>query len=206
VSSGPGRRPRGQSGTCAALPADRDREPSCSSSANLLRIFLAEISDVRPNDVEQLADDGGHAAEMARPARAFEQVLQAANGNRGSEARWVDRGGRGMEHQIGMLALAKPNVGIERPRIALEVLVGPELEGIDEDRDDDAAGPRPALAGSGWRDPHAARPSSARAPRSRERGGGGGGGRATAARVSAMVSTISIFTVSLPPAQGEHHL
>lgn len=38
----------------------------------LLEVFLAEAGDVWLNKVEQLTDDGRHAAEMARAAGAFE--------------------------------------------------------------------------------------------------------------------------------------
>ena len=90
----------------------------------------------------------------------------------------LDRRG---EHDVDALALAHAEVGLERARVAVEVLAGPELERVDEDRGDDraVAGVLARRRGSGWRGLRAGRPSWARTPT------GGRRARASASSVPA---------------------
>ena len=66
----------------------------------LLGVLLAEHGDVRPHRGEQLGDDGGHAAEMARSVRALEPIGERAGLDMGLETGRVHRcGGRGV-HRV----------------------------------------------------------------------------------------------------------
>ena len=59
---------------------DVDRQVEVADHApdagELLRVLLAEKRDVGAGEVQQLAHDGQHAVEVARPARALEHVAQ----------------------------------------------------------------------------------------------------------------------------------
>src|SRR5271165_2379445 len=52
-------------------------------------IFLAEERGVRFNDMKQLGDNRGYAAEMARARTAVELFAQAFHGHPGYGAGWI---------------------------------------------------------------------------------------------------------------------
>src|SRR5207248_6172916 len=79
---------------------DRDVQVADETSdhGELLRVLLAEVGTLRPDEVEQLQADGGDAAEVAGPGRALGSGL--AGIDPGGEARWVELLGRRREHDV----------------------------------------------------------------------------------------------------------
>ena len=119
------------------LPDDRE----------LLGVFLAEHGDVRPHQVEEGADDGGDAAEVAGAARAFEPEGGAGGLDERGIARRVDRLYVRQEEEVAARGFEHGGVLFRLAGVAGEVLVRPELGRVDEDGRHDPVGP---LAG----DPH----------------------------------------------------
>ena len=112
-------------------PADHDR---------LLRVLLAEESDVGLHDVEQLGDDGGDALEVLRPPllrRSVQHVRQPRDGDRGRESPRVDLLHRRHKEEIDSLGRGNARIARLVVRIRVEVLPGAELGRVDEQRHDD---------------------------------------------------------------------
>jgi len=125
-----------------------------------LIIFFPEHSDVRLDDIEQLGDHGGHAAEEDGPAAPAQPLLQLLHPNprlvrmpsgvlqarhrttgRASGGGATDVEVRGTEDcgddpGGGQLAEVAGEVG----GVSGEVLGGSELAGVDVDGDDDGDG------------------------------------------------------------------
>src|SRR5262249_35240676 len=99
-----------------------------------------EVGHIGLDEMEQLQDHGGHAAEVAGPGSAAEAVLKPVNLHIGAEARQVYGLDFGGEDQVGAFPRANLQVLLERARIAGEVLGGTELNRVDEDGDHDEAG------------------------------------------------------------------
>ena len=93
------------------------------------------------DDIEKLEDDGRHTPEMPGPGLAAEPVLEAADFDVGPVAGGIDLRGVGIEEAVDARLLQVGRVFLEVPRVFLEVLVRPELGGIDEDADDGDIGP-----------------------------------------------------------------
>ena len=118
---------------------DRHREVQVSLQAandgELLVVLLAEHGHIRLDDIEQPADHGRHAVEMAG--------AKLATQDRGQPRHGYDRAGildprihlidRGRKQQVGTGTRQPAAVMVERARIGLEVLAGAELGRIDED-------------------------------------------------------------------------
>ena len=84
----------------------------------LLGVLPAEISRVRPDDFEQLEDDGADAAEMARPGLPAKLVLQAFDLDVRAKAGRIHVSRLGREKDIRPLADEQGRVAFEVPRIA----------------------------------------------------------------------------------------
>ena len=113
--------------------------------------------------VEQLGDDRGDAVEVAGARRAFEGLGErAADVHDGREALGVHLVCAGREHDVHAGVREQVEVALLVARVALEVLAGAELRGVDEDGGGDRGA---ALAGGRARatgGPRAARPWWAR--------------------------------------------
>jgi hypothetical protein len=114
---------------------------------HLLGVLLPEEGHVGADDVEQLAHDGAHACEVARPALgALQHRREPADGDLRREPRGVDLAhGRGEEH-VHAEPLGDRRVGGLRARVGVEVRGLVELRGVDEEghHDEVAALPRGA--------------------------------------------------------------
>ncbi len=74
---------------------------------------------------------------MPGPRRPFQHVLQADDFDEGAKVRRIHHVNGGVEDEVGTAAGALDEVVVEVARVALQILVRPELRGVDEDRDDD---------------------------------------------------------------------
>eukprot|EP00968_Pinguiococcus_pyrenoidosus_P010126 scaffold803_cov310-Pinguiococcus_pyrenoidosus.AAC.39 len=106
-----------------------------SHDGALHAVLLSEERLVRLHDVEQLRHDGAHASEEARPPPRLGGTLNDALRHHkrpvlGSVHRLE---GRSQDDVHAGVAEAL-HIGIQTPGIAVEVLVGPELGRIHEDR------------------------------------------------------------------------
>ena len=114
-----------------------------ADQGELLRVLLAEHRDGRAGQVQQLEHHGQHAAEEPGAELALEPLPGRARvDGHLRRAAGVHLGRRGREDQVRPLAGADGQVLVQGPGVAVEILVRPELERVDEDRDDHAA-PRP---------------------------------------------------------------
>ena len=97
------------------------------------------------DNVEEFGNDRGNAREMTGPESAAQNVRKF----RHVDNRAVLVSGRidvdhfRLKQQIRARFLEKPPILLGRPRIRREILVGTELQRIDEDTDDDAIGQYP---------------------------------------------------------------
>ena len=104
----------------------------------LLGVLLAEVGAIRPDDVEELQADRGHAAEMPRPELAFQLAAELSDVDPGSVAVRVHLLGRGREEDVDAGLLGELRIALLVARIAVEVLAGRELGRVHEEaRDDD---------------------------------------------------------------------
>jgi hypothetical protein len=100
--------------------------------------LLAEYSDVRRRDVEELRDHRAHALEM--PGTEIAVQPQRDLGRRDVDLRRM----RihlllvGREHDVAAGFPEQLHVALERARIAIEVAAGIELQAVHEDGRDDA--------------------------------------------------------------------
>ena len=103
----------------------------------LLVVLLAEHRHVGPHQPEQLGHHREHAGEVAGPRGALEDRGQRAgvDGDLRRTAR-VDLVDRRREEDVDALGLAERQVLVERARVAVEVLAGPELQRVHEQRHD----------------------------------------------------------------------
>ncbi len=106
-------------------------------NATLLGVLLAEKSRVGLCDVEKLEHHRRHAAEMARPRRAAQAVLELRDLDEAAKIRRINCRRVRHKDQMDTLSGAKLNVFIQWPRVAGKILVGAELHRIDENRHDD---------------------------------------------------------------------
>ena len=102
----------------------------------LLSVFLAEGGDVRPDDLEELGDDGRHPAEVPGAARPLEAVGEPRHLDERARPLRVDLLGLGGEDDVHPFLREHLDVAGEVARVACQVFVRPELRGIDEDRHD----------------------------------------------------------------------
>ena len=122
----------------------RDREVEVAAhppdEQQLLGVLLPEVRRAAPGQVHELADDREHAVEVPRPGLALEHVAERAGGDAHARvALGVDDVGGRREDEVDASGRADLEVGVEGARVAREVLLGPELERVEEDRHDDVA-------------------------------------------------------------------
>ncbi len=107
----------------------------------LLGVLLPEQRDVGAGEVQQLGDDGEHAVEVTGPGRAFQALAHRARGDPDLRfATGVDLVDGRREDHVGAGRAGHREIGVQGARVAVEVGGLPELERVDEDRDDDLAG------------------------------------------------------------------
>ena len=104
----------------------------------MLGVLLAEVGQVRLDDVKELGDDGADAAEMLRSGLAAEVVGQFVDVNPGELGLGVHLLDRGDEEKVDAQVVAGLSVGIECAWVGLKVFIGAKLGGVDEDADDGA--------------------------------------------------------------------
>ena len=110
----------------------------------LLVILPAEERGAWADDVQEFADHGANAAEVARSARSTHCFGEVIDFHERLEAGSVHLVRRRCEDHIHTHLPACFRIGIERLWVRIEILVGAELRRVDEDADDDeiARGPR----------------------------------------------------------------
>ena len=99
----------------------------------LLKVLQTKNGHVRRGDVKKLQHHRADAAEMPRPRRAAERLRDALFIHPRGEIRRVHLRGLRVEDQIDPLALAEFPIGFERPGIAGEILLRPELRRVHKD-------------------------------------------------------------------------
>ncbi len=102
----------------------------------LLEILLAEDRDVGANGAEQLGHHGGDAVEMPGPSLPVPAIAQALDADRRGETRRIHVLSLGQPQQVATRLLQHLGVLLLLPRVAVEVLVRPELQRIDENGGD----------------------------------------------------------------------
>jgi hypothetical protein len=112
----------------------------------LLRVLLAEVGEVRADDVEENRQDGGDAAKVAGTRCAFELLGEAFDFDVGGKVFRVNFFGRRGEDVVHVVIGESHRVFRQIARVAREVFLRPELFGVDEDRDDHDIAHAPRLA------------------------------------------------------------
>ena len=103
----------------------------------MLKVLLAEVGVARAGDREQLGDDGGDAVEVAGPRGAIEHFGHATDRDVGVHAAGIHLLDRRGEDKVGPGSSGERVVGVECARVGRQVLMGAELQGVDEDGDGD---------------------------------------------------------------------
>jgi len=106
----------------------------------LLPVLFAEYREIRRDLIEQLGHHGRHAGEMAgadRPAQGFAKPADRNAGREALRIHFLDHGG---PEQRDVRRFEQQRILRGLPRIGGEILVRPELGGVDEDRDDHVGG------------------------------------------------------------------
>jgi hypothetical protein len=102
----------------------------------LLYVLLPEVDAVGLNDVEELGDHGTDAAEMsAAPGHAAEPLGEAAHEDAGHGGLGVHLFRLRREDGISPRFVGRRHIGLQAPRVGVEVLTGPKLGRIDVDAD-----------------------------------------------------------------------
>ena len=92
-------------------------------------------------DLQELRHDGRDAPEVGGALGGFEALRQrTVDQDGGVEAGRIHDGLRRQEHGVGARLPQQPEVGVEVAGVALQVLLGAELQRIEEDRDQRAVG------------------------------------------------------------------
>ena len=108
----------------------------------LLGVLLAVVEEVTLREVHELGDDREHPVEVPRPRLPLEQVPERPGGDaHPGVPLGVDDVGRGCEDEVHPFAGADLEVVVEGPRVLRQVLLGPELERVEEDRHEHVLGP-----------------------------------------------------------------
>ena len=122
------------------LHGDVEVEDHPADRRELLGVLLPEQREVRSGQVQQLEHDGADPIEVARATGALEDLAEGPGADPDEGCGRVDDVGVRGEHHVRSLPLEQREVGGQGPGIAVEVLTGPELQRVDEDRCDDAVG------------------------------------------------------------------
>ena len=102
--------------------------------AELLGIFAAEVGPVGLHDVEQLADDGGDAAEVSGPRCPLQAISEVLYVHEGAEVVRIHRACFRYEDGIHAPFFEHGKVARQVAGVGSEVFVRPKLQGIDEYR------------------------------------------------------------------------
>ena len=97
---------------------------------------------MRLHDVEELRDHRAHAAEVPRARGAAQRVGERLHDHEGVVGRGVHVVHFRVEDDVDAVALADARIAFEIARVGLVVLARPELDGVDEYRDDDSVARR----------------------------------------------------------------
>ena len=100
--------------------------------------------------MKELGEHRGHAAEVAGAPGPLEPFRQGPGDlDEAGKVRGVELIGLGGEDEVHPLLFEQAEVPLEVPGVALVVLAGAELQGVDEDRDrhEGVFRPRPAHQG-----------------------------------------------------------
>ena len=100
----------------------------------LLRVLLAEIRAMRLHHLKQLQHDRRDAAEVAGPEFSTQMVGEPADVDAHSGGCGIHLGRRRRKHDVDAELAAERQVGLERARIARQIVLVVELQRVDEDR------------------------------------------------------------------------
>ncbi|MCH8990319.1 MAG: hypothetical protein IIA44_01015, partial [Acidobacteria bacterium] len=92
-----------------------------SDNGELLRVLPPEVRALRPDDLEQLRNDGSDAAKVARTVFALQRVRNALNFYERRGLRRIDLGGLRQEHDVDALIAQQRQVAFRVARVAGEV-------------------------------------------------------------------------------------
>ncbi len=109
-----------------------------AENGDLGGVFLAEEGEIRLDDVEELGDDGGDAAEVRGAGAAVEAGADFGDVDPGAAgAVGVHVGGGGGEEEVHAFGLEEPAVGFPGAGVFGQIFVRGELGGVDEEGDGD---------------------------------------------------------------------
>src|ERR1019366_6552014 len=103
--------------------------------------LLAEHGDARTDDVEELRHDGRDAVEMAGAAATAQGLGDVADVDSRVLSRFVELGRLRGEDGVHAERREASEVAGEVARVSRQILAGPELRRVDEDRDDHERSP-----------------------------------------------------------------
>ena len=107
-----------------------------ADQSELLRVLLPEEGDVRANEVEHLVDDLEHAREMRGASLSLEDCGHRPGIDTDKGVARIDVLGLGSVNGLDADRLEKGQIGLKVARVGFVVFARPELQGVDEDRDD----------------------------------------------------------------------
>src|SRR5262249_5733957 len=105
----------------------------------LLAVFLAKVSDVWLNYVEQFKDDCSHPAKVPRSGRSAEYFLEFRHLYEGFKPGRIDGGNVRYENKIDVFTPANRQILLQRARITRQILARTKLGRIHENRHDNIA-------------------------------------------------------------------
>ena len=111
----------------------------------MLEVLFTKERDMRPHNVEELAHHGGHAHEMAGPARPTQPLRHLANIDGGLETGAVHAGCLGYEGQVAAHAGSLGEIARQVARILGQIFLGTELHRIDKDGQHQLLGAAPSF-------------------------------------------------------------
>ena len=101
----------------------------------MLEILASEVGDVGRDLEKELRHDGRDAAEVAGTDRPLPGLGDSRDFDRGREIRRVEQACVGQIERVRALAREKRGIPLLSPGVPREVLSRPELQRVDEDRD-----------------------------------------------------------------------
>lgn len=128
---------------------DRDTEVEVEHQSahdgELLVVLHPEHGEIGFDRRQQLGDDRGHTLEVSGPAPALHRRGERAGHDARVETARVHRRHRRCVDDVDARRPTRGEVVVDRGGVVLEVGRLPELQRIDEDRDDDRIGERPGV-------------------------------------------------------------